>query len=94
MHNFVSASEEVNYIIITSKQIEGPVFEWEKNIKNIIPEARPKELDYNSPEAKEWIELLQPLKATTKPTSITPFASSNLVKLEKDLIYLKVMLKF
>jgi hypothetical protein len=37
---------------------------------------------------------LQPLKATTKPTSITPCASSNLVKLEKDLIYLKVMLKF
>jgi thiol-disulfide isomerase/thioredoxin len=58
IHNFVSASEEINYIIITSKEIEGPVFEWEKNIKNIIPEARPKELDYNSSEAKEWIERL------------------------------------
>ena len=55
--NFASGSEG-EYIIITSPNMGWVTNQWEQNIRSVLGEAHPRELDVDSPEAKVWIDLL------------------------------------
>ncbi len=53
-----ASASDVGYVIITSEDIEEISREWEKSIEVVISGARPRFLNYNTPEAEMWIEKL------------------------------------